>query len=290
MKPFARVLLFNIVFTLGLHALSLKANYYTPTKEIYLHTIIKNAKTDPLLYTITEGRYTKRVSVKQLSLKLKELGYNVTQSSSNYVKFTHEIAFKKAPLKTFLTKVYKTFYKDITINKITIHARGHLKEMPQNYIPHIRSKAPLKDHGIFSIKADKKEYYFNYTIDAYVKVFLAKNKIKRAQELSLLNLQPKRVKLEHFFAKPLYIEKGRNYESKHNIKKGAIVTIRDVTRERLVRRGETIKVTLQESNLSISFSAKALSNALYGDIIKVKRSNGRILQVKVVGKNRAQLL
>ena len=289
MKPFARVLLFSIVFTLGLHALSLKANYYTPTKEIYFHTIIKDAKTNPLLYTITEGRYTKKISSKKLLKKLASLGYDIKKYDASYVKFTHEIAFDRKRFKAFLTKVYTNHYKDIDIKDITIHSRGHLKTIPQNYRFKIKSNAHLKDHGILSIKSNKKEFYFDYKIVAFVGVYKAKEKIKRKTELSALNVKKTKLKLTRFLATPLYLTKEKRFEAKHNIKKGAIITQHDVILQRLVRRGSIIKVTLKENNLAISFEAKALSDAIYGDTIKVKQPNNRIIQVKVVGKNQAEV-
>ena len=289
MKLFPRVLLFSIVFTLGLHALSLKANYYTPTKEIYLHTIIKDAKTNPLLYSITEGRYTKKISSKKLLKKLYSLGYDIKKYDASYVKFTHEIAFDRKRFKTFLTKIYTNHYKDIDIKKITIHSRGYLKSLPQNYTFKIKSNAHLKNHGILSIKSNKKEFYFDYEIVAFVGVYKAKERIKRNSELSAFNVVKTKLKLTRFLSTPLYITKEKRFEAKHIIKKDSIITKRDVILERLVRRGNSIKVTLNENNLAISFEAKALSDAIYGDTIKVKQSNNRVIQVKVVGKNRAEV-
>jgi flagella basal body P-ring formation protein FlgA len=290
MNYLPRVLLLSIFLTLGLHALTLQKNYYTPTKNIYLHTLIKNTKNNPLLYTITEGRYTKKISTKKVVKKLLSLGYKVDDFQSNYIKFTHEIPFDRKRLKKFLLQQYNTRYKNIQIKKITIHSRGHLKTMPSRYTIHIQSNAILKDHGIFFIRANKRDLFFNYTIDATLTIYKARKKIKRSEELSLLNLYKSKVKLVHFFAPPLYIKQRKHFEAKHLIKKDAIITQRDVILERLVRRGNSIKVTLKENNLLISFEAKALSDAIYGDIIRVKQPNNHILQVKVIGKNQAEVL
>ena len=41
--------------------------------------------------------------------------------------------------------------------------------------------------------------------------------------------------------------------------------------------------------MDISFSAKALQNGKLNDIIKVQKSNGKILKVIVTGRNKAEM-
>jgi flagella basal body P-ring formation protein FlgA len=41
--------------------------------------------------------------------------------------------------------------------------------------------------------------------------------------------------------------------------------------------------------MNIIFIAKAMQDGRYGDTIKVKRTDGKTLRVKVIGKNKAEL-
>ncbi len=41
--------------------------------------------------------------------------------------------------------------------------------------------------------------------------------------------------------------------------------------------------------MAISFSAKALQNGVYGDIIKVQKSNDKIIKIKVIARNRGEV-
>ncbi len=75
----------------------------------------------------------------------------------------------------------------------------------------------------------------------------------------------------------------KSIQSKHNIKENTIITVRDIQKFNLIRRGSTINVVLKNRNISISFSAISLQDGLYGDIIKVKQNNSKIIKVKVIG-------
>jgi flagella basal body P-ring formation protein FlgA len=48
-------------------------------------------------------------------------------------------------------------------------------------------------------------------------------------------------------------------------------------------------VSLYGDNMAITFSAKALQDGKVNDIIKVQKSDGKRLKVKVIGKNRAEM-
>ena len=68
-----------------------------------------------------------------------------------------------------------------------------------------------------------------------------------------------------------------------------LITSRDVTGLYLVKRGESVNVTLKSSGIDISFSAKALTSGRAGDMISVLRSEGKKIKVRVIGKNRAEM-
>ena len=121
-------------------------------------------------------------------------------------------------------------------------------------------------------------------------MFQAREKIKRKIELSHLNVVKKSIILDKFRAMPIQKVQNIGLQSKHNIKKGAILTSRDAQALQLVKRGSLISVTLKSKNMAISFSAKALENGIYGDIIKVEKNNNKIIKIKVIARNRGEVL
>jgi len=270
----------------------LKKNYYVSTNSIKLSDIISHPKKDLLLFNITDGRYTKRVKSNELIFLLKKYGYKNLKAKSNYIKFTRENFFDLSLIKNKIKMIYRVNYQNIVFKNIELHSRGYIENLPEQYSVQISSKNYLKNSGVLSIKSlkTKKQFFFNYKIDADITVYYTKDFIQRKEELSLKNCSSKKVPLKKFRALPVQLITKRMFQSKHNIKKGTIVTLRDIQKFNLVRRGSTLNVTLRNGNINISFSAVALQDGVYGDIIKVKQNNSKIIKVKIIGFKLASVL
>ena len=285
-------ILFFSLFSLSLYANAyLKDHYYVSSNEIRLSTLIPHIKDDFILYSITQGRYTRRIKSKELLNILKQHGYSNYLVKSRYIKFTKENPIDTKKIKQALKEIYLEKYKDIEIRTIEVHARGYIKTMPKKYSVKVQSKSHLKNRGTLSIKSDKnKQIFFDYKIDATVRVFKARVNIKRNIELSHINTVKKSIILDKFRAMPIQIVQNAGLQSKHNIKKDNVLTNRDTQTLQLVKRGSSITVILNSKNMAISFSAQALQNGVYGETIKVKKTNNKIIKIKVTGKNRGEVL
>lgn len=82
----------------------LQKNYYVATNDIMLSDIIQNPSQDFKLFTIIQGRYTKRVKTKILLEKLHSYGYKAIKSSTNYIKFIKQTPIDVQPIKNFFTQ------------------------------------------------------------------------------------------------------------------------------------------------------------------------------------------
>lgn len=285
--------IFYIVFiTTSLFATTvLKQNYYIPTHDVMLSDIVSKPVKDVKLLSIVQGRYTKRVRTSDLVALLERYGYSNMQSSHSYTKFIQQPTLELTPFKNYIKKRYKEYYKDLEIKNITVHPRGHITKLPQNYTLFFKEKALLKNKGIFSIKTDeKKQIFFNYTINASLPIFITKQKIKKKKLLSLENTSKKSIILQRFQAKPLQEIRKDKFETKRYIRKGKILTVRDVEALKLVTKGSNVHLFLNVNNINISFTAKALEDGELGKVIKVKNRNNKILQVEVIGKNKGRVL
>ncbi|MEA3451604.1 MAG: flagellar basal body P-ring formation chaperone FlgA, partial [Bacteroidota bacterium] len=145
--------------------------------------------------------------------------------------------------------------------------------------------------GTLSIKnSSKKQIFFNYAIDAKIDVYKARKPIMRSEELSHINCVKKSIILDKFRAMPIEIIKKGIYQSRQHIKLNKIITTRDVQTLRLAKRGTMINIFLTQENITITFSAEALKDGVYGDIIKVKQSNNRVIKVRIIGKNKGEVI
>lgn len=255
-----------------------------------LSDIVKNPKENFLLYTIEETKHTKRVSGRELIEKLKRHGYPAFSTNYAYIQFNKSSSLDLEKIEIKLKEHYQNKYANIKINSLTLRPRGYLNQLPQEFAFGIQDKEHLSSSGhCFIITPQKKRIFFTYDISAYVDVYYAKTDIEKGSELSNLNVIQKSIMLSKFRAVPLQNLKVNSLEAKHNLKKDMLLTSRDVRGLYLIKRGEMVNITLKNNGLDISFSAKALTSGRAGDRISVIRNDQKKIQVRVVGKNRAEM-
>ena len=268
-----------------------KSNYYIDSNKINISDIIPQVKNDKKLFMIDGSKYTKRVKSKDLIELLQKSGYMGYTSKHRYVKFTKKSPIDTSKIEEKLVKIYKEKYPEIKIKSIEVRPRAYLTALPDKYTVFLQPKQYLKSSGVVSIKSDsKKQLFFNYSIDATIEVYKSRKNIKRNSELSNVNCVKKSIILDRFRAMPIQELVNGRVQSKNHIKINRVLTRRDVKELELITRGSTVNVLLSSDNIDISFSGEALQSGVYGDTIKVRQSNSKVLKVRIVGKNRGEVL
>ncbi len=288
MKP-----LFILFFVLFIHLSAntqLKSNYFIQNNCVLVSDIVKNSNSQLKLFDIRTNRHSLRIRTKDLLNKLNKLGYKNIFSTHNYTQFTQESPINIDKIELYLRQIYKKNYTNIEIFKISISPRSYLSEMPQNYEIDIQKNAYLSHKGIINIKTDdNKKIFFSYLIKAKISVIIAKESMKKDDELSFLNAKKKSIMLKKFRAKPLQKIEKSTFQVKHRVKKDTILTQRDVLGLFLVKRGSIVNVVVTDSNIAISFLAKAKNNGRLGESITVVTSQGKKLKAVVTAKNSAEM-
>jgi len=287
---FLKFLFLTLYASLSFGANNLESTYYIDSDDIRLSDIIKNPKVDAKLFSLDIGKHTKKISSKEIIKKIQNYGYKKYKESSRFIKFTKKSPINLEKLQEKVREFYKQKYKDIKIQKLLVSPRSYTKSLPKDYSIVFQSKSHLKNRGTFYIKTvDKKKLFFNYSILATLSVFESKSKVKRGDELSAFNCRKKSMVLNKFRAMPLQDISNNSFESKRQMKIGTIITQRDIRALSVVKRGDSVNVTLQNSGVTISFVAKAQTNGQINDIITVLKSDGKKLKVRVTAKHRAEI-
>ena len=255
-----------------------------------LSDIVEEPKIDMLLYTIEPSKNIKRVSQSELLAKLKAAGYDTFGSSYSYIEFVKKSDVDLFPIEESLREHFLSRYKSMKIKSVRVTPRGLLKELPKEFSFGIQDKEYLKSSGYCYISTpSKSKIFFAYEIDAYIDLYFSSKRIEKGAKLSNLNVAKKQVAFRSFRAAPLQDLTSEGLEAKHRVKKGALLTSRDVVALHLIKRGDVVNVTLQNGTINISFSAKALSAGRLGETITVENSQKKRIKVRVVGKNRAEI-
>jgi len=264
--------------------------YYIDSNQIMLSDIVKNKENDILLFKILKNRYSKKVRSVDLIRILKKYGYNSYTAKSRFVSFIKKSDIDTQQVEDSLKQFYTQHYSRINIKNIIVEPRGYIESLPNKYSVDIKSRAYLSNRGTISIKTLKnKKVFLDYTIDATIDSYIATKDIKRGTELSIYNTKKKKVTLSKFRALPIQKIDKSTLQAKNHIKKEHIITDRDIVSLSIVKKNSRVIVTLNSSNISITFSAKALKDGRYGDTIKIQKNNGKRLNALVIGKNRVEI-
>jgi len=283
-------LLFVLSFNLFANTL-LKETYLINTNDIDSKILFPHSKKNILLFKIPDTKNSIKIKGWQLTKLLHENGFKNFKINSRYVNFKKISPVDTTKIDNFLKNHYLEKYENINIKNINVTPRSYLKEMPSSFSIHIRNKSYLSKDGVVSIKDIKnRKIFFNYSINADLKVAKAKLNIKRGDEFSVLNVKLSKVKLDKFQAKPLQSIKRSKYQAKNHIKAGKVIFIRNTMPLSLVKKDSIVNVFMYSSGISISFAAKALQNGKLNDIISIKKGNSKKkIKAKVVGYQRVEI-
>ena len=268
----------------------LESNYFVTSKRVSPHDILSEGDKERTLFFISNTKHTKRVKTLKLIGMLKELGYKNISSKHPYTQFTLKSPIKLTKIKHYLKERYREIYPDIQIEKISVAPRSFRRSLPKHYIVKLNKKFYLKRDGTLYIKTEEnKKIFFDYKIRAKLKVLSTKEELKRGDELSNLNIKKSTITLNKFRAMPLLKLKKSSYEAKRKLKRDTILTVRDVMGLKLIKRGESISITLKDKNIDISFIGKADRGGRYGETIRITTASGKKVNAIVTGRKRAEI-
>ncbi len=283
-------IIFLFLLSFNLYALEhIKETYYIDSRNINSSLFFKD-KQNILLYTIPKNEHSLRIKKIQLEQLLKDNGFKEFVIDSRYVYFELKSPINTAKIEDFLKKHYKDRYTQIDIEAVHVQPRSYMETLPKQYSIDIRKRNYLSRDGVISIKDDlNKKYFFNYMIDAKLRVLVTKEKVHRGEELSNKNTAFAYITLDKFRALPLQELNESKYQAKHNMKANSFITVRDIKKLSLVKKDSMVTVWINNTGMSISFSAKALQNGKLNDIITIQKSNGKRLKAKVVAKQKVEV-
>ncbi len=287
---FIRILLFIFIFV-NLNASSiLKKIYYIDSNNITISSILEDVKKDKILFQIEKNRYSKRVKSSLLIKMLQQSGYKEIQAKSNYITFKKRSPINTSKIKNDIKLYFKRNYEIINIQDIEVNPREFITKLPQEFTTNLKKRNFLSKTGIAFIQTDKKRrYFFDYTIKATIPVYITTTKLKKNTQISVLNTKTKDIILNKLRAKPIQKIVSNALETKYQLSKDKILTVKNTQRLHVIKRGSMVNVILHNSGIDISFSAKALKDARVGDTLKVENSNKKILKVIAIGKNKTEM-
>lgn len=287
---FSKILFLSFILSNIYANKALESVYYVDSKDVKLSSIIPHVKNDFSIMKIEENRYSQKIKSKEFIQLLSKYGYKNYTAQSSYINFILKSPVDTSKIEQKIEEYYKKSYENIDIESIHVEPRGYMSSLPQTYTIQIRDDDFLSKSGVINIKtSDNRRLFFDYNIIANVEVYKTKNSVKKDTNLSPSNTIRKSVRIDRFRDKPLQNIYETSLQTKRQIPKDIILTIRDVEITDAIKRDATVNVTMHTDGMGFTFSAKALKDAKVNDIINVQNSSGKILKVRVTGSNTAEI-
>jgi len=284
-------LFFLICFqSLLFSSVTLQKIYYVDNDYISISDLIKSPKTDAILFNINKSKHSKRIKSKDLISKLHTYGYKDIIAKHSYVQFSKKSPIDTRRIKSAIKTLYQNNYPNIDIINILVEPRSFIEKIPDTYSIGFTKKSYLRNQGNLYIRTlTNKKIFFNYQINAKIEILKTQKRIHKDEPISRINTREENIILGKFRALPLNDIDNLYVQAKHNLKKGKILTKRDVIGLYAIKKGANININVVDKNLAISYIAKANQNGRIGDMISATNRHGKKIKVIVTGKNMAEI-
>jgi flagella basal body P-ring formation protein FlgA len=286
--------LFFILFLLTCNIFSaplvLKKEYHFFDENIKGSDIFKSIKSDFTLLKIPHKKTKYRIKAKELVKTFKKHSYEVS-SKASVITFIRDYDFDMSSLHVRLKEYYKKYYKKIDIKALHVRPKSYMQKLPRSYEVVIPAKNYHNNHGTFYLKTDtKRRLFFDYKLDAFINVVVAKRTIERKENLTPFNTKIKNIKFKNFKSPPLSkISSASKWCAKIRLKEGRILTQRDIKTIPLVKKNQNVTVIVRDGSLHVELSAIAQKDGALYDMITIQKSNGEHLKAQVIGANRVEI-
>ncbi len=279
-------IIFSLFLPFTLLALELKDSYEVESRVI--NSSIFGLEKEFFITNIDEGRVLTRLSAKEIKDIFKNHGYSDIKPSSPYITFSLKSELDTTPIKDELKNYFLQKYKHIVIKDIKITPRGYMKNLPDEYtFGTDKNTYLLKNSTVHIVTPQSKKYFFDYEIEALLDVYVSNSNIKKGTSISSTTFSKKTIVLDRLRDMPIFNIDIEPLETNKPFKKGEILTIRDATRAKLIKKGSIINVSYKSDDMSITFNAKALQDGRVNDTIRVQNQNKKTISVVVIGENLA---
>lgn len=194
-----------------------------------------------------------------------------------------------------IAKIYMSSYPSISISSVNVSPTLINEDKDLTFLNIEPSGINvLRDKGqvvvVFKTKQnDIKKKIYRYTIDASTDACRTKTVLAKDQIIEIESLEPILLKVASFSDRPLSCKEAMSQNAKHFIGRGMLIFQRDVGALADIRKGQTVSASYMDKMLEANIEVVALEDGQKGQIISVKNKGGKILKVKVIGRDRVEI-
>jgi len=197
-------------------------------------------------------------------------------------------------VKSALAKEFQNNFPNIIIKDIQLKANALPKDFENYTFLRIAPGNFTKAQGFLraefkSPKSIQRNVFFRFFIQANLEILRAKHSINRGDKLGSLDYELVLMDFDKVPLNALFLDDVKELVAKTRINKNAILKENMFKTKALIKKNDNIIGILKDENVNISIELVALESANLNERIRVKNKEGRILQGKVIAKDKVLL-
>ncbi len=283
------LLIFVFTCTLLWGQATLKEEYTFSSNTIYSDELVQNIKKVFPVVEIPDKRMVYRIKSDELVEAYAKEGIRV-KASAAFITFKRTFFFDTVPIENALIDFYSQYYPNIHIETLHVTPRSYIEMLPESYDITIPPKNHLHYSGILYLSTpDGQRIFFNYTIDATLRVLKTTRTIARKEALSSANTTVVTQRFEGYRDAPLaQIENGK-WQAKMRLAESRVITPELIETIPLIKRNQQVVAIIKDGTLEIEFAATANDDGALYDMITITKNDGETLKARIIGANRVEI-
>ena len=227
----------------------------------------------------------------QLIDKLKKAGYTALKARSGSILF-EKTAFRRFPrIEAAIRSKYSAQYPSLKIEKIDIFPTGSLKHkkiLTKECDLRLPKANLKKKSGTAVLLCNNRHYFLRYELTATLPVYKALHQIKKDRIITSNDVKRERVTFRRFADEPI-TRLSRGTMARRNIRPDEIIGRDMVMPIPAVRKHGRVHAIFREGGVTVEFDATALQNGSVGDMVTIRRDDGKTLRALVTGKEKVEI-
>ncbi len=287
---FYRFFIFFVLLSSVLYSNTLQQNYYFSNPLINAADLNASCSKNFEILRIPDGKTSYRIN-SQIILKTFELnGCPIDGYKVKYINFTKRSNTDYAQLQDQIMTFFISRYPTMTIQSVQIIPHGYVESLPNNVHAIFDKDGYTKNTGVFYVQGSNGiRHYFEYSLDATIKVLHTTQKISRKEPLTFNNTTLKSIPFTSFRGKPITNIPEEPYRYRTSLNENNLITDRHIEPRPIVLRGSKVSVQVRSESVVVEFIATAMQEGALYDIITIEKADKKRIRAKIIGDNTVEL-
>ncbi|NWF66351.1 MAG: flagellar basal body P-ring formation protein FlgA [Campylobacterales bacterium] len=262
--------------------------YEVNSSKIYSTILFPEIKDEFLVLEMPNSINSYRVRASDIVKKFEDKNISISHENLKTILFVKKIEFNSEQIKEFIANEYLKYYPtmiilDVLVDMVSINDIDDFKISVIDLKEHFYKKSS----GSFAVSfknsdGREKRLFFKYQLKAKLQLYKAKDDISHHEMLNISKVTQELSDFQELNSKPIDSSYFDKYSAKLKIKKDRVLTENLFEIKSSIEKGDLVRAVIKSGDVELSFEAVALSSGNIGDVVKIQKSDKKVLSAKVI--------